>query len=208
MRPPSRSSKWSWPARSTNRLSAAHQSGRRQGRAGLCGRTAIWWSRVKLAASGASVADVVDLGFVGEPERSTTTVLDQIIGRELIQCWAPIASARTVRPSTSMPTLSPAANVAGALKRPSACWLTDGRACSTSPKLIPELSVNDIRKLIANGTISGGDDPKSQKPASPRLNRAWKALSFSMARSDTPCCSNCSPITRFRHADPQVNRIK
>ncbi|MCC7346916.1 MAG: acetylglutamate kinase, partial [Variibacter sp.] len=35
----------------------------------------------------------VDLGFVGEPDRVDTTVLDQIIGKELIPVLAPVATS-------------------------------------------------------------------------------------------------------------------
>ena len=35
--------------------------------------------------------DVVDLGFVGEPDKVDVTVLEQILGRELIPVLAPVA---------------------------------------------------------------------------------------------------------------------
>src|SRR5262245_4542248 len=39
------------------------------------------------------IEKVVDLGFVGEPEKVNTMVLDQILGRELIPVLAPIATS-------------------------------------------------------------------------------------------------------------------
>src|SRR5690242_18830183 len=42
---------------------------------------------------GSHVERIIDLGFVGEPEKIDTTVLDQIIGKELIPVLAPIAAA-------------------------------------------------------------------------------------------------------------------
>src|SRR6201999_2246065 len=40
-----------------------------------------------------NIEKVVDLGFVGEPEKVDTMVLDQILGRELIPVLAPVATS-------------------------------------------------------------------------------------------------------------------
>ena len=40
-----------------------------------------------------AIERVVDLGFVGEPDKVNTMVLDQILGRELIPVLAPVAAA-------------------------------------------------------------------------------------------------------------------
>ena len=58
-------------------------------------RTAIWSSRAKFVHTVESPftgePEEVDLGFVGEPAKVDTTVLDQVLGRELIPVLAPIA---------------------------------------------------------------------------------------------------------------------
>ena len=128
---------------------------------GLCGKDGnMVVARKAGGASGASVADVVDLGFVGEPEKIDTTVLDQIIGRELIPVLAPIASGPNGE-TFNINADTFAGYIAGALKAKRLLLLTDvPGVLDKSKKLIPELSVNDIRKLIANGTISGGMIPK------------------------------------------------
>ena len=46
-----------------------------------------------VADPGSNIEKVVDLGFVGEPEKVDTTVLDQILGRELIPVLAPVATS-------------------------------------------------------------------------------------------------------------------
>ncbi|MGZ3410471.1 MAG: acetylglutamate kinase [Xanthobacteraceae bacterium] len=103
---------------------------------------------------------VVDLGFVGEPEKVDTMVLDQILGRELIPVLAPIAASEhggtyNVNADTF------AGAIAGALKAKRFLLLTDvPGVLDKSKHLIKELSVNDARKLIADGTISGGMIPK------------------------------------------------
>ena len=106
------------------------------------------------------VADVVDLGFVGEPDRIATTVLDQILGRALIQVLAPVA------PGPAGETFNVNADtfagcIAGALKAKRLLLLTDvPGVLDKSKTLIQDMSVDDVRRLIADGTISGGMIPK------------------------------------------------
>jgi len=102
----------------------------------------------------------VDLGFVGDPEKVDVTVLDQILGRELIPVLAPVAtSANGQTYNVNADTF--AGCIAGALKAKRLLMLTDvPGVLDKSKKLISELSVNDARRLIADGTISGGMIPK------------------------------------------------
>jgi acetylglutamate kinase len=103
---------------------------------------------------------VVDLGFVGEPDNVDMTVLNQILGRELIPVLAPIAaSAQGETFNVNADTF--AGHIAGALKAKRLLLLTDvPGVLDKSKALISELSVNDARRLIADGTISGGMIPK------------------------------------------------
>ena len=102
----------------------------------------------------------VDLGFVGEPDKVDMTVLNQILGRELIPVLAPIAaSAQGETFNVNADTF--AGHIAGALKAKRLLLLTDvPGVLDKSKTLISELSVYDARKLIADGTISGGMIPK------------------------------------------------
>ena len=102
----------------------------------------------------------VDLGFVGEPDKLDMTVLNQILGRELIPVLAPIAaSAQGETFNVNADTF--AGHIAGALKAKRLLLLTDvPGVLDKSKSLISDLSVNDARRLIADGTISGGMIPK------------------------------------------------
>lgn len=102
----------------------------------------------------------VDLGFVGEPERVDTMVLDQMLGRELIPVLAPVAtSAEGASFNVNADTFAGA--IAGALKAKRLLLLTDvPGVLDKSKNVIPDLSVGEARKLIADGTISGGMIPK------------------------------------------------
>src|SRR6476619_2618148 len=107
-----------------------------------------------------NIEKVIDLGFVGEPDKVDITVLSQILGRELIPVLAPVAtSADGATYNVNADTFAGA--IAGALKAKRLLLLTDvPGVLDTSKNLIAELSVSDARKLIADGTISGGMIPK------------------------------------------------
>ena len=78
---------------------------------------------------GSNIEKVVDLGFVGEPERVDTMVLDQILGRDLIPVLAPLATSMDgTTYNVNADTFAGA--IAGALKAKRLLLLTDvpGRA--------------------------------------------------------------------------------
>ena len=106
------------------------------------------------------IEKVVDLGFVGEPEKVDLTLLNQLIGYELIPVLAPLATSRSGQTfNVNADTFAGA--VAGALKAKRLLLLTDvPGVLDKSKKLIAEISIKDARKLIADGTISGGMIPK------------------------------------------------
>lgn len=131
---------------------------------GLCGKDGNMVVARKISRTVVDSADqteqMVDLGFVGEPDKVDTTVLDQILGRELIPVLAPLAtSAEGGTYNVNADTFAGA--IAGALKAKRLLLLTDVPGVLDSSKsLIKELSVDDARRLIADGTISGGMIPK------------------------------------------------
>jgi acetylglutamate kinase len=113
-----------------------------------------------IAAAGGGDDQVVDLGFVGEPDKVDTAVLDVILGREIIPVLAPVAGGPDgVTFNVNADTFAGA--IAGALKAKRLLFLTDvPGVLDQSKSLIAELTVNDARRLIADGTISGGMIPK------------------------------------------------
>jgi acetylglutamate kinase len=131
---------------------------------GLCGKDGNMVMARKIdrrvVDPGSNIEKIVDLGFVGEPEKVDTMVLDQLLGRELIPVLAPLAT------STSGATFNINADtfagaIAGALKAKRLLLLTDvPGVLDKSKALIPELSVDEARRLIGDGTISGGMIPK------------------------------------------------
>ncbi len=104
--------------------------------------------------------DHVDLGFVGEPERIDTTVLNQVLGRELIPVLAPVAQGHEGETyNVNADTFAGA--IAGALGAKRLLFLTDVPGVLDRDKqIIKELKVDGVRALIADGTITGGMIPK------------------------------------------------
>jgi len=131
---------------------------------GLCGKDGNMVQARKVTRTvvdpGSNIEKVIDLGFVGEPEKVDTTVLTQILGRELIPVLAPVAtSADGATYNVNADTFAGA--IAGALKAKRLLLLTDvPGVLDKSKQLIKELSMDDARRLIADGTITGGMIPK------------------------------------------------
>jgi acetylglutamate kinase len=131
---------------------------------GLCGKDGNMVVARKLTRTvvdpDSHIEKVVDLGFVGEPDKVDTTVLSQILGRELIPVLAPVAAAANGGTfNVNADTFAGA--IAGALKAKRFLLLTDvPGVLDKSKQLIKQLSVDDARRLIADGTISGGMIPK------------------------------------------------
>ena len=131
---------------------------------GLCGKDGNMVMARKLTRTvvdpDSHIEKVLDLGFVGEPEKVDTTVLDQVLGRNLIPVLAPVAAAANGGTfNVNADTFAGA--IAGALKAKRLLLLTDvAGVFDKSKKLIKELSIDDARRLVADGTISGGMIPK------------------------------------------------
>jgi acetylglutamate kinase len=130
---------------------------------GLCGKDGNMVTARKVTrAPGASgeVEDFVDLGYVGEPDRIDMKVLKQILGRELIPVLAPISQGADGETyNVNADTFAGA--IAGALGAKRLLLLTDvPGVLDRNKNLIKELRADDIRELIADGTITGGMIPK------------------------------------------------
>ena len=131
---------------------------------GLCGKDGNMVIATKatrtLIDPNSQIERLVDLGFVGEPAKVDTTVLDQVLGRELIPVLAPLAAGADGETyNVNADTFAGA--IAGALKAKRLLFLTDvPGVLDKNGQLIKQLRVEDIRGLIADGTITGGMIPK------------------------------------------------
>ena len=104
--------------------------------------------------------EVVDLGFVGEPEKVNAEVLKTIVQADMVAVIAPIG----VGPQGETYNINAdtvAGAVAGALNADRLLLLTDvPGVLDRNGNLIERLTATEARALIADGTISGGMIPK------------------------------------------------
>jgi len=129
---------------------------------GLCGKDGnmVIARKVSRAGSGDEVEPYVDLGYVGEPDKIDMTVLEQILGRDLIPVLAPVAAGADGQ-TYNINADTFAGAVAGALKAKRLLFLTDvPGVLDKDKKLIKHLRIDEIHVLIADGTITGGMIPK------------------------------------------------
>jgi acetylglutamate kinase len=131
---------------------------------GLCGKDGQMVQVRKVTRTvrdpDSNIEKVLDLGFVGEPEKVRPSVLDMVSREALIPVIAPVAAGADGKTyNVNADTFAGA--IAGALNATRLLFLTDVDGVLDADKnLIAELTVDKARSLIADGTISGGMIPK------------------------------------------------
>jgi acetylglutamate kinase len=102
----------------------------------------------------------VDLGFVGDPVKVNPEIIEVISRSDLIPVIAPVAaSADGQTLNVNADTFASA--LAAALKAKRLLLLTDvPGVLDKDKKLIEDLTIDEARALIRNGTITGGMIPK------------------------------------------------
>jgi acetylglutamate kinase len=110
-----------------------------------------------------NIERVVDLGFVGEPDKVDPSVLNAL-ARQAEDDFIPVVAPVGVGPdgqSFNINADTAAGAVAGALKAKRVLFLTDVvGVLDKSGNLIKQLTVSEARGLIADGTATGGMIPK------------------------------------------------
>ncbi|OKL44664.1 acetylglutamate kinase [Pseudovibrio exalbescens] len=106
------------------------------------------------------IEEILDLGFVGEPDVVNPKVLELILEKDLIPVVAPVAPGRDGE-TYNINADTFAGAIAGSLNAKRLLFLTDvPGVLDKDGKLIKQLTVAGARALIADGTISGGMIPK------------------------------------------------
>ena len=107
-----------------------------------------------------NIEKVLDLGFVGEPEKVDPAMINSMIQADLIPVIAPIGLGPNGE-TFNINADTVAGAVAAAMRASRLLLLTDVTGVlDKNKKLLPRLSVGEVRALIADGTISGGMIPK------------------------------------------------
>jgi acetylglutamate kinase len=107
-----------------------------------------------------NIEQVLDLGFVGEPTEINTQVLDLLTRSDIIPVVAPIGLG-SAGETFNINADTSAGAIAGAMKASRLLMLTDtAGVMDQDKKVMPEISVDQARAMIADGTIYGGMIPK------------------------------------------------
>jgi acetylglutamate kinase len=107
-----------------------------------------------------NIEKVIDLGFVGDPKRVDRKVIDMVLKADLIPVIAPVAPGEGGH-TYNINADTFAGAIAGALDAVRLLFLTDvPGVLDREGHLIKELTQAEARRLIADGTISGGMIPK------------------------------------------------
>ncbi|KAF0228432.1 MAG: acetylglutamate [Beijerinckiaceae bacterium] len=131
---------------------------------GLCGKDGGMVTAKKMVRTvrdpDSNIERELDLGFVGDPHKVDRSVLDAVLKAELIPVLAPVAIGEDGQTyNVNADTFAGA--IAGAMKAKRLLLLTDvPGVLDKDKKLIEQLTVDECRKLIADGTVTGGMIPK------------------------------------------------
>jgi acetylglutamate kinase len=131
---------------------------------GLSGKDAQLIEAAKLTRTrrdpGSNIEQVLDLGFVGQPVRIRTEVLEVFAQTEIVPVIAPIGLG-TDGHTYNINADTAAGAIAAALHARKLVLLTDvPGVLDAEGRLISELPAGRARALIADGTIKGGMIPK------------------------------------------------
>ena len=109
---------------------------------------------------GSAIEQVVDLGFVGEPESVDRTIIDTLLGAGIVPVIAPVAVGHDGH-TYNINADTMAGAIAAALGAARLFLLTDVAGVLSKDKaLLADLTPADIAALTADGTITGGMIPK------------------------------------------------
>jgi acetylglutamate kinase len=108
-------------------------------------------------------ADDPELGFVGRPIEMNVQVLRDLFTAGIIPVVAPVATGMDPLETFNVNGDTAAGAIAGALKADRLLLLTDVPGVKdTSGEIVTQLSPEQVKAMIADGTISGGMIPKTE----------------------------------------------
>ncbi len=107
-----------------------------------------------------NIERIVDLGFVGEPSKINTELLEVFMNTDIIPVIAPIGVG-TDGQTYNINADTAAGAIGGALRARKLLMLTDVRGVLDANKqLLPTLTDTEVGRLIETGVVTGGMIPK------------------------------------------------
>lgn len=108
-------------------------------------------------------ADDPELGFVGRPIEMNVQVLRDLFTAGIIPVVAPVATGMDPLETFNVNGDTAAGAIAGALKADRLLLLTDVPGVKdASGEIVTQLTPDQVKEMIADGTISGGMIPKTE----------------------------------------------
>lgn len=125
--------------------------------AGISGKDGNMLTATKLLQNGQ------DIGFVGEVKKVNTDLIESLIKNDFIPVISPVGMDDKGN-SYNINADYAASAIASALKASKLVFLTDVKGImmnvDDSTSIIPEIRIDEVKKLLDDGTISGGMIPK------------------------------------------------
>lgn len=125
--------------------------------AGISGKDGNMLTATKLLQNGQ------DIGFVGEVKKVNTDLIESLIKNDFIPVISPVGMDDEGN-SYNINADYAASAIASALKASKLVFLTDVKGImmnvDDSTSIIPEIRIDEVKKLLDDGTISGGMIPK------------------------------------------------
>ncbi len=108
-------------------------------------------------------ADDPELGFVGKPVEMNVQVLRDLYSAGIIPVVAPVATGMDMLETFNVNGDTAAGAIAGALKADRLLLLTDVPGVKdASGEVVTQLTTDQVRAMIADGTVAGGMIPKTE----------------------------------------------
>lgn len=108
-------------------------------------------------------ADDPELGFVGKPVEMNVQVLRDLFAAGIIPVIAPVATGMKDNETFNVNGDTAAGAIAGALKADRLLLLTDVSGVKNKEgEIVTQMTPDDVRDMIADGTIAGGMIPKTE----------------------------------------------
>lgn len=109
------------------------------------------------------VADDPELGYVGRPVEMNVQVIRDLYNAGIIPVIAPVATGMNDNETFNVNGDTAAGAIAGALKADRLLLLTDVAGVKNrAGEVVTQLSPDEVRAMIADGTIAGGMIPKTE----------------------------------------------
>jgi acetylglutamate kinase len=109
------------------------------------------------------VADDPELGFVGKPVEMNVQVLRDLYNAGIIPVVAPVATGMEDNETFNVNGDTAAGAIAGALQADRLLLLTDVTGVKNKDgEIVTQLTPDQVREMIADGTIAGGMIPKTE----------------------------------------------